>query len=927
MKLTCITSLIVTALLTTVSVVSAVTITPKEEFWALDGGSMGTRGLRYPALLDANQQPIHKLVEKQIQGQKATFIFAGGAKIETVVGDDGTITFEFSGVPEDVGFFRLNMFIPQSFVEGGGWKFDNDEEKPFPREKPEGSPHLHQGNAGQFTLKHREGRSLVFTLPSEHTFNQLQDNREWGEKIFQWIVIAPFHREVTAYKIQITEQAAAPGAVTQPKAMIDPFGQNALAEFPEKVKSLEELKADVEAERAYYASLTPPERDAYGGLPGSGQALGLNKTGFFHVEKHGERWYLVNPDGNAFFHLGVSSFAPMQEYTYVEGRKNMFAWLPPASGEFADAYMPGSNNTNFSFHLANLIRKYGHSFSLGDYQTLMIDRVRKWGFNAIGAFSPMDYSAVTAARMPYMRELPLNAYSGMPIIPGVRETFDPFDERSRERAIKGLAKLVPYVNDPLLIGFYVSNEPGLEDLPRVIPTLGAKYACKRKLVETLQQKYGTIEAFNQAWGMSATSFDELNGKGLPVTTKAASEDMQQFVGLFLDEYYRFIRDEFKKVDPNHILIGNRLQSGTINNEQLCRISAKYLDAISFNYYTYSLDKAFLNRIYGWTGKPMFLSEFYWGAPAESGLPGGVKDASSQDERGLAYRNYVEQAAATDYIIGVEWYTLMDMCYAGVYYMKASGDNANCGLISITDRPWKTMLAHMSVTNYDIYKIHSGEKAPFVYDNPRYNSAGAGERTVKIYRTTGDMKIDGVGDGWPNIPSEVIPTDRVVEGADGGKSQADFKLAWDDQNLYLLMNVTDPTPMLNEHKGDTLWMADGIELFIGGEKVDQAGPLLFTDRQVLLGAGSKPLWYFVNQPKQPEIQLAVTAAVDGKGYTLEAAIPLSAIELKPKAGQQIRFDLGVDDSSTGRGRSRQLMWNGTARNAGDRTHWGHATFIR
>lgn len=906
----------------------AVTVTPKDDFWALDGGSMGTRGLQYPVLLGADQQPIHKRLDKQIDGTKAAFKYEGGATIESAVEEDGTITLDFSAVPADARFFKLTMRIPASFIEGGSWKFDNAAEQPFPREKPENSAQLHQGNARTFTLKHREGRALEITLPSEFCFNQLQDNREWGEKVFVWFAVVPFYPEVTRYKVKIAEIKAAAGAAA-PKPLVDEFGQNALMDFPGKVKSLDELKSDVESEKAYYASLSPPQRDAFGGLLGSDEKLGLKKTGFFHVEQHGERWILVNPEGNAFFHLGVSSFMPQSDFTYVEGRKHIYAWLPTPESEYAGAYMAGSNNTNFSFHQTNLIRKYGHAFDVGQFQSLMIDRVRKWGFNAIGAFTAIDAGAVSKANFPFMRELPLNAYSGMPIIPGVRETFDPFDDASRERAMRAMERSVaPLANNPLLIGYYVSNEPGLEELPRVVPGLRAKFACKRRLVEMLQQKYATIDAFNTAWSASANNFDELPDTPLAVQTKQAADDVQAFTGIFLDAYFSFVRDAVRKYDPNHMLIGNRLQSGAINNEQLCRISGKYLDAISFNYYTYRLDKDFLKRIHAWSGRPMFLSEFYWGAPSESGLPGGVKDVATQEERGLAYRNYVEQAASLGFVVGTEWYTLMDMAQSGLYYGKYIGDNGNCGLISASDRPWKTMLGHMAKTNYDIYAVQLGERPPFVFDNPRYNSSAVAMKTVKIYRTPGAMKIDGRAEGWPGIPAETIAPDRVVEGA--GKDvgiQAHFKLCWDEQNLYVLANVTDPTPMLNKLSGDMLWAADGLELFVGHEKLDAAGPLLFSDRQVLLSAGKEPRSFFVNQPKQAQCQIAVIPEVDGSGYTLEAAIPFASLGFSPTEGQSLRFDLAIDNSNDGSRRAQQLMWNGSARNAGDRTDWGKAVFVR
>lgn len=67
--------------------------------------------------------------------------------------------------------------------------------------------------------------------------------------------------------------------------------------------------------------------------------------------------------------------------------------------------------------------------------------------------------------------------------------------------------------------------------------------------------------------------------------------------------------------------------------------------------------------------------------------------------------------------------------------------------------------------------------------------------------------------------------------------------------------------------------------------------------------------------------------DGKGYTLEAAVPFSALEFIPREGREIMFDIAVDDSTDGKARVRQLVWNGTARNSGDRSAWARAVFAK
>ena len=146
----------------------------------------------------------------------------------------------------------------------------------------------------------------------------------------------------------------------------------------------------------------------------------------------------------------------------------------------------------------------------------------------------------------------------------------------------------------------------------------------------------------------------------------------------------------------------------------------------------------------------------------------------------------------------------------------------------------------------------------------------------------------------------------------------------------MVEVAAATPMMNTQTGDALWLGDGVEVFLGHEKPDQPGPLLFTDRQVLLSGrpvDGKPQFYYAHSPKQYDCGLTVVRNVNGKGYVIEAAIPFAALDMKPAEGQPVLFDLALDNSNDGSSRSCQLMWNGIARNSGDRTHWAHATLAR
>ncbi|MBL8995426.1 MAG: hypothetical protein JNM63_18920, partial [Spirochaetia bacterium] len=646
-------------------------------------------------------------------------------------------------------------------------------------------------------------------------------------------------------------------------------------------------------------------------------------------EKKGERWFLVDPDGNVFFQTGICGFCTGEDYTYVDGRESIYEWIPPREGAFGASWHPNKYWNKFaaSFFVANVVRKYG-SFTEDELASRMVDRVRAFGFNSVGAFSGISPS-FAKKNFPYVNSLPLSQWVFAPEIAGVRGVFDPFDEKNLKKmdemfsgAVKAAAE------DPLLIGYFLANEQAFEDIPRAIPQLDGKNACKRRLVEFLKERYKMIETFNSAWAMKSASFETLADQGLALTTKESFSDMQAYTEIFLEAYFRSIHETFKKYDKRHLLIGNRWQPGTANNEQLCRISGKYMDVQSINYYTYGIDPAFLKRLYEWGGKkPLLLSEFFYTSGKEANTAERSHEMATQKERGLAYRQYLENAASLGYVVGLEWFTLIDQAVTGRFFSKYNGERYNTGLFNVADRPYADMLCEMLVAHQNLYEVLLNGKSPYQIKDARFNSEGTALRKAEAGLPEGTMAIDGLVSGWPGRPPEAISRSRVVSGGNGGATEANFKVSWDEKKIYVLVNVVDSTPMKNERSGGELWMGDGVELFIGGESPDKGGPLLFSDRQILLGAGKNNQFHAVKQSSQPAIETAVVPTVDGKGYTLEAAIPWSALGIVPKENLEILFDLAVDDSANGKDRSWQIVWNGTDRNSSERGAWGRLRLAR
>lgn len=688
---------------------------------AIEAGTMGQFTLKYPVFVGAKWDDIRKPIETKVSGNTATIKFDADARIDVAWQPaDGTLVLTPVNVPTGVKGARLTMLIDFGFADGGSWKAGDGPETPFPQQKP-AKPHLFQGNAASLKLRNVEGATLTIAVP-QFSYQQITDNREWGWKIFGWQFDVPCSTGAEPMKVKVTLGAPSGEAVK----LVDRFGQTTRSDFPAKVKTEAELKQDVQAEAAWLAALQPPAADTFGGLPGSGAKLGLKRTGFFHVEKKDDRWILVDPEGNAFFHLGICGFNPSDDFTYIAGREHLYEWLPQRDGDFKTAYHTSTywHPLAVSFHLANTIRKTGRPYDSASYTARMIERARKWGFNSAGAFGAGDTATRRKASFPHVASLPLSIWDGFPDVPGTHGAFDPYSDKLRAQCEKQFSEKLPAeANDPLLIGYFLNNEPLYEEIPAAVAALDGTHPCKRRLAQVLEEKYKTIDAFNTAWETTFASFTDVAAQGLPVKTASAQEDMRKFTGMFLDAYFRVVSETFHKYDKNHMLIGNRLQPGTINNETLCRLSGKYLDIVSFNYYTYGLNREMLARVHGWIGdKPMFFSEFFFSSSPDSGLRGGGNDVSSQRERGMAYRQYVEQAAALGYVVGIEWFTLVDQATTGRFFEKYNGESANTGLISVTDRPWKAMIEEMIKTNYDIYPVFFGQRPPFVFDDPRFKTA-------------------------------------------------------------------------------------------------------------------------------------------------------------------------------------------------------------
>ena len=149
-----------------------------------------------------------------------------------------------------------------------------------------------------------------------------------------------------------------------------------------------------------------------------------------------------------------------------------------------------------------------------------------------------------------------------------------------------------------------------------------------------------------------------------------------------------------------------------------------------------------------------------------------------------------------------------------------------------------------------------------------------------------------------------PVTKLIEGTTD--NSANFGLAWDQEYLYIGVNVVDAT-LTND--SDLTWFDDSVEVYLDGNNDRAPSYSAETDRQIVLGWDDTTLW---EQSAQTDGIVSATVATD-TGYSAEFAIPWNNINQTVSNGFQFGIDVGVNDDDDGEARDGQLLTYGTEDN--------------
>ena len=483
-----------------------------------------------------------------------------------------------------------------------------------------------------------------------------------------------------------------PDFPVEQRTLVDELGQKAIADWPGKTHSFAEM---ADRMRAVLSAPAPKPENAGRSRWGGDLNLKLTDgTGFFTLEKWNGRYLLADPDGYAFFSTGL-------DCVNIDGDANLTG-IRSLAGEL-DLDSAGWVRENyFSWHRHNLWRVFGADYN-EKWREMTARRMTEWGFNTVACWSDIGF----AERYNIPHVMIMNGYPRTEryIFRDFPDTLSPEFEKNADEWAR---QIIRHADCPSLIGYFLGNEPewafvnGLNIAACALECEQSTYS-RRTLIAFMREKYGMIDALNAEWGSDYASFEDMDSpKSTLHFTDAGKAALNEFSEVMIREFIRVPSLAIRKYDKNHLNLGIRY--AWLSSKELAA-GAEFTDVFSFN--CYSMDPtASIESFSSLVGKPVLIGEFHFGA-LDRGLDAtGIRGVTTQKERGVAYRYYMQKAAAHPMCLGAAYFTLNDQAYLG----RFDGENYQIGVVDVTQKPYEEFVAGIVQTHREIYEIAEGKKA-------------------------------------------------------------------------------------------------------------------------------------------------------------------------------------------------------------------------
>lgn len=394
----------------------------------------------------------------------------------------------------------------------------------------------------------------------------------------------------------------------------------------------------------------------------------VSTNGAFSIQQQGETAWLVKPNGDRFFSLGVCCVSQ------GASRKD----FDPANPAYA---------------------AWQHYADSNAWVKATLQRLKAWGFTTVGGWS--DFQVLKQCpeqEVAFSPVLHVGSTAGAP-------WWDMWDQKITDR-MEAVAReqILALRDDPRLLGYYTDNEMGWWNAILFKMTLeqAASSGQRQRLIQLLRETYRNdwselVRDFEPAPGVE--NWEMLQQHGLLFLRPGGNgiRVERRFLEFLADRYYSLVRDIIRKYDRRALILGDRYQS--FYYPEVARASARYVDAVSSNlnapWNDGSFPRFYLETLHRLTGKPVLIGEFYM--CARDNRSGNKNDrgvfpvVATQKERAAGFRSTLQALLRTPYVVGADWFQYHDEPTHGRY----DGENFNFGLVDIHDRPYELLTAMAS----------------------------------------------------------------------------------------------------------------------------------------------------------------------------------------------------------------------------------------
>ncbi|HLP71949.1 MAG TPA: beta-galactosidase [Bacteroidales bacterium] len=426
-------------------------------------------------------------------------------------------------------------------------------------------------------------------------------------------------------------------------------------------------------------------------------------TGFFRVEKDSTRWWYVDPDGNPEW--AIASVGDMPNLNDPAAKSDWFRTTYGSTHEEVARSTYGILNNDCGFNW--------FAGWTGQGLASVTDERCNSGKTYMPLTQVMNLSDAGDMKEAYARDK-----NGNLLNKSGHWVVDPFNPEWRKLATAKAEKMIAAnKGKKWFAGWYIDNEMDYDDLFRFI---WADYSSK-EFIKMLKEEYGTVENLNKAWSSRFATYNYVKFDSIIADKPEPKDwddpswpDFMAFERRMMGEYIDFTYNLVKGLDPDHIVISNRLHLGAMPHlYRTIDLWGKY-DLICMNIYPDNNMIGFnpgeleiMKKLHEGTKRPVIIGE--WSVPAiDSKLYQFGRDSlgrpldwswpqvtRTQKERGESYRMCVKQLASLDFMIGSGWFKTTDV--------NAKERRANRGLMNGSFELYRDLTDEMKRTNDELKK--------------------------------------------------------------------------------------------------------------------------------------------------------------------------------------------------------------------------------